>query len=117
MLDDLAGLRRDPVGEEHLELHHQVASLGRALGQGQTLAPQPPHGARFDDVAARQRHHPVVECGDVNGAATESLETEKGIKSQSCRPVIFRASFIMLSEWPRYDWNQVHWQQKNQLNA
>lgn len=53
MLDDLAGLRRDPVGEEHLELHHQVAPLGWALGQGQTFAPQPPDSTRFDNVAAR----------------------------------------------------------------
>ena len=52
VLDDLAGLRWDPVGEEHLELHHQVAPLRRALGQGQALAPQPPHGTWFDNVAA-----------------------------------------------------------------
>ena len=77
VLDDLAGLWRDPVGEEHLELHHQVAALGRALGHGEALAPQPPDSTGFDDVAARQRHHPLVERGDVDCAAAESLDTEK----------------------------------------
>lgn len=81
MLDDLARLRWDPVREEHLELHHQVASIGRALGQGQAFAPQPPDGAGFDDITAWQRHHPIVQCGNVNCAATESLDTKKGIKS------------------------------------
>lgn len=52
VLDDLAGLRWDPVGEEHLELHHQVAPLGRALGQGQSFAPQPPDSTWFDNIAA-----------------------------------------------------------------
>lgn len=88
MLDDLARLRRDPVGEDHLELHHQVASLGRALGQRQALAPQPPDGAGLDDVAARQGHHPVVERRDVNCAAAERLEA-RGEKTrlalQICR--------------------------------
>lgn len=76
MLDDLAGLRRDPVGELHLELHQQVAALGRALGQGQAFAPQAPDGARLDDVAARHGHHPAVEGGDVHGAAAQSLGRE-----------------------------------------
>jgi len=80
VLDDLARLRRDPVGEEHLELHHQVAPLRRALGQGQTLAPEPPDGPWLDDVGARQRHHPVVESRDVNRAATKSLEERRGRK-------------------------------------
>lgn len=84
MLDDLAGLWWDPVGEEHLELHHQVAALGRALGQGQTLAPQPADSTGFDHVAARQRHHPVVKCWDVNCAATESLE---GKREEKVSPV------------------------------
>lgn len=77
VLDDLTGLWWDPVGEEHLELHHQVASLGRALGHRKTFAPQPPHSAGLDHVAAGQRHHSVVKSWDVNGAATESLGTEK----------------------------------------
>lgn len=77
VLDDLAGLWRDPVGEEHLELHHQVASLARALGHGQALAPQPPDSTWLDDVAARQRHHPVVKCWDVNCEAAESLGVEE----------------------------------------
>lgn len=77
VLDDLAGLRRDPVRKLHLELHQQVATLGRALGQGQAFAPQAPDGARFDDVAARHRHHPAVEGGDVNGAAAQSLERRR----------------------------------------
>lgn len=83
MLDDLAGLWWDPVGEEHLELHHQVAPLGRALGQGQALAPEPPEGAGFDNVAARQRHHPVVKRGDVDCAAAESLESREMNKKVS----------------------------------
>lgn len=88
MLDDLARLRRDPVGEEHLELHHQVSPLGRALGHRQTFAPEPPDGPRFDDVAARQRHHPVVKCRNVNRAATESLEEKEGGREVSfCGPV------------------------------
>lgn len=73
VLDDLAGLRRDPVGKVHLELHQQVAALGWALGQGQAFAPQAPDGARFDDIAARHRHHPAVEGGNVDGATTQSL--------------------------------------------
>lgn len=77
MLDDLSGLWWDPVGEQHLELHHEVAPLGRALGQGQALAPQPPDSTRFDDVAARQRHHAVVKCWDVYCAAAESLEGDE----------------------------------------
>lgn len=88
MLDDLARLWRDPVGEEHLELHHQVASLGRALGQRQALAPQPPDGAGLDDVAARQGHHAVVKRRDVDRAAAERLGT-RGEKTrlalQICR--------------------------------
>lgn len=75
VLDDLAGLRRDPVWKVHLELHQQVAALGWALGQGQAFAPQAADGARFDDVTARHRHHPAVEGGDVNRAAAQSLET------------------------------------------
>lgn len=78
VLDDLPGLRWDPIREEHLELHHQVASLRRALGEGQTLAPQPPDGAGFDHVAARQRHHPAVQRWDVDCAAAESLQTQGG---------------------------------------
>lgn len=74
MLDDLAGLWRDPVWEENLELNHQVASLRWALWQRQALAPQPPDGSRLDDVAARQGHHAVVKCWDVDGAAAESLQ-------------------------------------------
>lgn len=77
VLDDLAGLRRDPVWKEHLELHQQVAALGWALGQGQALAPQAPDGARFDDITARHRHHPAVEGGNVNRAATQSLERDR----------------------------------------
>ena len=83
MLDDLAGLRWDPVGEEHLELHHQVAALGRALGHGQPLAPQPPHRPWLDDVAARQRHHPVVKCRDVDCASAERLEETKKEEEKS----------------------------------
>lgn len=52
VLDYFSGLGWDPVGEEHLELHHQVAALGRALGQRQTLAPEPPESTGFDNVAA-----------------------------------------------------------------
>ena len=74
VLDDLPGLGRYPVGEEHLELHHQVPALGGRLVVGQPLASQPADGARFDDVAARQRHHPVVEGGDVHRASAQSLE-------------------------------------------
>lgn len=74
VLDDLPGLWWDPVGEQHLELHHEVAPLGRALGQGQPLTAQPPDSTWFDDVAARQRHHAVVKCRDVYCAAAESLE-------------------------------------------
>lgn len=77
VLDDLAGLRRDPVRKLHLELHQQIATLGRALGQGQAFAPQAPDGARFDDVAARHRHRPAVEGRNVNGAAAQSLERER----------------------------------------
>lgn len=77
VLDDLAGLWWDSVGEEHLELHHQVASLRRALGQGQAFAPQASDGTGFNDVAARKRHHAVVKCGDVDCAATESLQTKR----------------------------------------
>lgn len=77
VLDDLARLRRDPVGEEHLELHHQVAPLRRALRHGQAFAPQPPDGSRLDDVAARQGHHAVVKRRDVDGAAAESLQEEQ----------------------------------------
>lgn len=77
VLDDLAGLWRDPVGEEHLELHHQVASLGRALGQGQAFTPQSSDSTWFDDIAAWQWHHPVVKCWNVNCAAAESLEGNK----------------------------------------
>lgn len=80
VLDDFTGLGWDPVREEHLELHHQVASLGWALGQGQTFAPQPPDSTRFNNITAWQRHHSVVKCGDINCAATESLETKRGIK-------------------------------------
>lgn len=80
VLDDLAGLWWDPVREEHLELHHQVASLGWALGQGQAFAPQSPDSTWFDNVAAWERHHPVVKCWNVNCAATESLEGGGGEK-------------------------------------
>lgn len=83
VLDDLAGLWRDPVREEHLELHHQVAALARALWQGQTFAPQSADGSRLDDVAARQRHHPVVKCWDVNSAAAEGLEAKKKGKQKA----------------------------------
>lgn len=77
VLDDLAGLRRDPVRKLHLELHQQITTLGRALGQGQAFAPQAPDGARLDDIAARHRHRPAVEGRNVNGAATQSLERER----------------------------------------
>lgn len=53
VFDDLFGLGRDPVREDHLELHHQVATCGGGLGVGQPLAPQPPDGAGLDDVTAR----------------------------------------------------------------
>lgn len=76
VLDDLAGLRRDPVWKLHLELHQQITALGWALGQGQAFAPQAPDGAWFDDVAARHRHHPAVEGWNVHGAAAQSLERE-----------------------------------------
>lgn len=76
VLDDLAGLRRDPVWKLHLELHQQITPLGRALGQGQAFAPQAPDGTRLDDVAAGHRHGPAVEGRDVDGAATQSLERE-----------------------------------------
>lgn len=90
VLDDLAGLWWDSVGEEHLELHHQVASLRWALRQRQALAPQPPDGAGLDDIAAWQGHHPVVECRDIDCAAAECLET-KGGKTRLVlqRPVIY----------------------------
>lgn len=52
VLDDLTGLRWDPVGEKHLELHQQVATLRWALGQGQTFAPQSPDCTWFDNIAA-----------------------------------------------------------------
>lgn len=107
MLDDLAGLRRDPVGELHLELHQQVAALGRALGQGQAFAPQAPDGARLDDVAARHWHHPAVEGGDVHGAAAQSLGREGGRSRETllCRPGIFRSCFISVSNWP--EWREI----------
>lgn len=103
MLDDLAGLRRDPVGEEHLELHHQVAALRRALWHGQAFAPQPPDGTWLDDVAARQGHHAVVKRRDVDGAAAESLQKRKEEKTglnEFCTPAIFRMCFVRTSEWP-----------------
>lgn len=104
MLDDLAGLWRDPVREEHLELHHQVAPLGWALWQGQTFAPQSADGSWLDDVAARQRHHPVVKCWDVNSAAAEGLEAKKreteSRLNEVCRPAIFGTCFVRVYEWP-----------------
>lgn len=107
MLDDLAGLRRDPVGEEHLELHHQVAPLRRALGHGQAFAPQPPNGPRLDDVAARQGHHAVVKSRDVDGAAAESLQKRQQKRKEGktglnefCTSAIFRICFVRASEWP-----------------
>lgn len=89
VLDDLAGLRRDPVRKLHLELHQQVTTLGRALGQGQAFAPQAPDGPRFDDIAAGHRHHAAVEGGNVNGAATQSLERER--KAGKWRRLSFEA--------------------------
>lgn len=77
MLDDLSGLRWDSVWEGHLELNHQVASLGWAFGQGKAFAPQPADSTGFDDIAARQRHHPVVKRWNVYCAAAESLKTRE----------------------------------------
>lgn len=83
MLDYLTGLGWDPIGEEHLELHHQVAALGGALGVGQTLTLQPADSTRFDDITAWQQHHSVVEGGDINCASTQSLEKRREEKISS----------------------------------
>lgn len=105
VLDDLAGLWRDPVRESHLEFHHQVAALGRALGMGQAFAPQPPHRARLDDIAARQRHHPVVERGDVDCAATESLGRHKRWKKSALEIwVLYIAHIYIYSILSGWNW-------------
>lgn len=77
MFDDLPGLRWDSVGENHLELHHQVASLGGAFGHRKPLASEPPHSSRFDHIAAGERHHPAVQSRDVYRAAAESLRRKR----------------------------------------
>lgn len=72
--DDLLGLRRDPVGEAHGELHNEVAALRRVLGERQTLPPNPLGGARLDDVVAGQRDDAVLQRGNADGAAAQRLQ-------------------------------------------
>jgi len=80
--DDLSGLWGDPVGEADGELNDEVAALRRVLGEGKPLPPEPLDRARPDDVVAGQRDHPLVQRGDVHGAATQRLapggEGERG---------------------------------------
>lgn len=76
--DDLSGLRRDPVGEVDGKLHDEVTALRRVLGKRQALAPEPLHHPRLDDVVAGERDDAVFQCGNANGAATQSLEERWG---------------------------------------
>ena len=77
MFDYLPGLGWDPVWEQDLELHQQVAPLRGGPGQWQALPPQAPHRARLYDVNAGQRHHAVVQRWHVDRASAESLEERR----------------------------------------
>lgn len=72
--DDLPGLRRDPVGEVDGKLHDEVTALGRVLGKRQAFPPESLHHPRLDDVVAGEGDDAVFQCGNANGAATQSLE-------------------------------------------
>lgn len=74
--DDLLGLWWDPVGEAHRELHDEVATLRRVLGKGQALPPQPLGRAWLDDVVARQRDDAVLQRGNADRTAAQSLQRE-----------------------------------------
>lgn len=77
--DDLSGLRRDPVGEVDRKLHDEVTALRRVLGEGQAFPPESLHHPRLDDVVAGEGDDAVLQCGNADGAATQSLEkTSKG---------------------------------------
>lgn len=84
MLDDFPRLRWDSVGEEHLELHHQVAPPRWAAGDGQALATEAPHGTGPDHVAAWQGHEAVVQRGNIDRAAAKRLEEEDERRTSSC---------------------------------
>lgn len=88
--DDLPGLRRDPVGEVDGELHDEVAALGRVLGKRQAFPPEPLHHPRLDDVVAGEGDDAVLQCGDANGAATQSLE--KRSEGLTCETEDFSSS-------------------------
>lgn len=75
--DDLSGLRRDPVGEVDGELHDEVAALRRVLGKRQALPPEPLHHARLDDVLAGEGDDAVLQRGNADGAAAQSLERRR----------------------------------------
>lgn len=71
--DDLPGLRRDPVREVDGKLHDEVTSLRRVLGKRQAFPPESLHHPRLDDVVAGEGDDAVFQCGNANGAATQSL--------------------------------------------